>query len=152
MSHASFRSLLAGSVLATLFVAGGTSQAATPPTLEQKAVKVAAAQVGKPYQYGAAGPNAFDCAGLTQYSFHAAGRSLPRTALAQYRAIRHIPLSAVRPGDLLFMANSGQGTNPNGIDHVGVYAGNDYWYVARSSGTRITRQHLWTHNVWAGRP
>jgi len=76
------------------------ARAAVPLTLEQKAVSIAAHQVGKPYRYGATGPSAFDCSGLTQYSFRAAGKVLPRTVLGQYRGIRHIPMSQVRPGDL----------------------------------------------------
>jgi len=66
-------------------------------------VNIAAHQVDKPYRYGATGPSAFDCSGLTQYSFRAAGKVLPRTVLGQYRGIRHIPMSQVRPGDLVFM-------------------------------------------------
>jgi len=128
------------------------ARAAVPLTLEQKAVNIAAHQVGKPYRYGATGPSAFDCSGLTQYSFRAAGKVLPRTVLGQYRGIRHIPMSQVRPGDLVFMANSGYSTNVNRIDHVGIWAGNNSWYVARHTGTRITRQTMWTHNLWAGRP
>lgn len=128
------------------------ARAVVAATLEQKAVIVAAHQVGKPYQWGAAGPNAFDCSGLTQYSFRMAGKYLPRTAMEQYRAVRHIPIWQIKPGDLIFMASSGYSTNVNQIDHVGIWAGSNSWYVAHSPGTTITRQSMWTHNLWAGRP
>jgi cell wall-associated NlpC family hydrolase len=148
----SLRPLLAGTILTSLTVAVGTSAAAPPLTLEQTVVQVAAHQIGKPYRMGATGPGAFDCSGLALYSYRVAGRTLPRTALAQYRAIRHIPVSALRPGDLVFMADSGASTDPSRIDHVGIYAGHNSWYVARHTGTTITRQRLWTRNIWAGRP
>jgi cell wall-associated NlpC family hydrolase len=116
-----------------------------------RAVIAASRQVGRPYVYGAAGPWAFDCSGLTQYAYARAGRRLPHNALSQYRSIRHIPLSMLRPGDLVFMNFSGGG--PAGITHVGIYAGGGNWYVAKRPGTRIAVQHIWTHlGVYAGRP
>jgi cell wall-associated NlpC family hydrolase len=116
-----------------------------------RAVVVASRQVGRPYVYGAAGPWAFDCSGLTQYAYARAGRRLPHNALGQYLAIRHVPLSQLRPGDLVFMNFSGGG--PAGISHVGIYAGGGNWYVAKKPGTRVMVQHIWTHRgVYAGRP
>lgn len=141
--------LAASSALLTV---GLAAPPAAATTYESIAFNVAAHQVGKPYRYGAAGPSAFDCSGLTMYSFKKAGRTLPRTTIQQYRAVRHIPLSQVRPGDLVFMAESGYSTNVNRIDHVGIYAGHNSWYVARHSGTTITRQTLWTRHLWIGRP
>lgn len=143
--------LAASSAVLTVGLAVPAS-ASAPPSVEAVAVNVAAQQVGKPYRWGATGPNAFDCSGLTMYAFKKAGRTLPRTTMEQYRAVRHIPLSQVRPGDLVFMADSGSSTNVQRIDHVGIYAGHNSWYVARHSGTLITRQTLWTRNLWVGRP
>src|SRR5207244_1464771 len=66
------------------------------------AVSFAKQQVGKPYEYGAAGPDSYDCSGLTMASWRQGGVSLPHSAAAQYNATTHIPISAVQPGDLLF--------------------------------------------------
>ncbi|MEO6702455.1 MAG: C40 family peptidase [Jatrophihabitantaceae bacterium] len=116
-----------------------------------RAVLAARKQVGKPYVYGAAGPRAFDCSGLTQYAYAAAGRRLPHNALQQYKSIRHVAISQLRPGDLVFMNFTGG--SAAGITHVGIYAGGGNWYVAKKPGTRITVQHIWTHRgLYAGRP
>ncbi len=143
---------LALALLASLAVAPDLPAAdAATGSVAERAVAVAAAQRGKPYVYGAAGPNAFDCSGLTQYAYRAAGVSLPRTALGQYLATRHVSFRAVRLGDLVFMASSGASSDWRLIDHVGIYAGNGNWWVARHPGTTVTLQHLWTANVWVGR-
>ncbi len=143
---------LAAALLATVSLTPGWAQAdAATMSTAQRAVAVAAAQRGKPYVYGAAGPNAFDCSGLTRYAYGAVGVSLPRTALAQYLATRRVSWSNVTPGDLVFMAGSGTSSNWQLIDHVGIYAGRGNWWVARRPGTTVTLQHLWTTNVWVGR-
>ncbi|MDQ3307623.1 MAG: C40 family peptidase, partial [Actinomycetota bacterium] len=77
-------------------------------------VQVARNQIGDPYSYGAAGPDRFDCSGLTMYSYGRAGLYLPRTASAQYRYVRHIKKSNIRRGDLMFFYNSG------GVYHMGI--------------------------------
>jgi cell wall-associated NlpC family hydrolase len=99
------------------FTAGTEAQAAS---MQVTALNTAAAQKGDPYRYGAAGPNAFDCSGLTLYSYGKAGKTLPRTAQAQYNKTRRISSSNLQPGDLVFIGNS-----PGSIYHVGIYAG--YW-------------------------
>jgi len=151
---------LAATVLVTMVMLVATPPSASAavrpatrpaPTLGTRALAVARHQIGKPYRWGAAGPWAFDCSGLTQYSYARVGRRLPHNALAQYRSVRHVRLSQLRPGDLVFMNMSGGG--PGGISHVGIYAGHGNWVVARMPGTRITIQHIWTHRgVYAGRP
>ena len=79
---------------------------------------IAAAQRGKPYAYGASGPRAFDCSGLTSYAFHRAGfPAMPRTAAAQAHFARHISRGQMRRGDLIFFTGGG------GVYHVGLYAG-----------------------------
>ena len=79
-------------------------------------LQFAFAQVGKPYRYGATGPNAFDCSGFAQAAWAKAGVHLPRTTYAQWAwgAKRRVSLNALQPGDLLFS---------NGLSHMGIYAG-----------------------------
>jgi cell wall-associated NlpC family hydrolase len=126
-----------------------TAHAATP-TLGQRALAVAQQQIGKPYVYGAAGPWAFDCSGLAQYSYGRVGRWLPHNALQQYQVTRHIALWQLQPGDLVFMSFWG---GVSGISHVGIYAGGGNWVVARMPGTTVTTQHIWTWwGVYASRP
>jgi cell wall-associated NlpC family hydrolase len=91
------------------------AQAASTP---MTALNVAAAQKNDPYLHGAAGPNAFDCSGLVQYSYAKAGKSLPRTAQGQYNKVRHISSASLQPGDLVFI-----GRSSSSIYHVGIYAG-----------------------------
>lgn len=77
-----------GGIVAPGFTSG--AEAATPAT---KALQVAASKKGSPYKYGAVGPKRFDCSGLTLYSFKKAGKSLPRTAAAQYNKTNHVSAS-----------------------------------------------------------
>ena len=108
-----------------------------------RALSAGMTQRGKPYTAGAAGPYGYDCSGLVQWSFAQAGRGLPRTAAAQYYATVHIPVSAARPGDLIFFGMPAY--------HVAIYAGNGYILAARHTGTVIQLQRLWTWNVYVGR-
>ncbi|MEO3789854.1 C40 family peptidase [Nonomuraea sp. B10E15] len=80
-------------------------------------LRFAFAQVGKPYVFGGTGPGGYDCSGLTQASWRAAGVSLPRTTWAQWAwgASRKVSLNALQPGDLIFS---------EGLGHVSIYAGN----------------------------
>jgi cell wall-associated NlpC family hydrolase len=79
------------------------------------AVQYAMAQVGNAYVYGAAGPSAFDCSGLTMAAWATAGVSLPHSSSAQYASGRHISESELQPGDLVFYYSP--------ISHVGMYIG-----------------------------
>jgi len=105
----------------------------------------ARAQLGKPYAYGAAGPKAFDCSGLTQYAWAAGGVALPHNAAAQYRVIPHVPLAKLRPGDLVF-------SGAHGIGHVGIYIGAGRMIHAPHSGTHVEIAALRTDTIGAGRP
>ncbi len=80
-----------------------------------KALAFAKKQIGDRYVYGATGPSAWDCSGLTGGAWKAAGVSIPRTSQAQYRVGRKIAKSDLKPGDLVFFYS--------GISHVGIYAG-----------------------------
>ncbi|WP_369212728.1 C40 family peptidase [Streptomyces flavofungini] len=93
---------------------GAASKA--PNTRAASAVAYAYKALGSPYVWGATGPDAFDCSGLTQAAYRAAGVSLPRTTYAQIAAGDRVPRSALRPGDLVFFYS--------GISHAGIYVGN----------------------------
>jgi cell wall-associated NlpC family hydrolase len=129
-------------------VAGGTLLAdtsANATTVEQKALAIAASKHGDPYVYGAAGPNRFDCSGLTSYAFKKAGRYVPRTAQAQYNWAIHISKASARPGDLVFF-HSGRS-----VYHVGIYAGNGKIWHAPHTGTVVKLEKIWTTQVYYGR-
>ncbi|WP_186776897.1 C40 family peptidase [Streptomyces salinarius] len=87
-----------------------------PNSRAAAAVAYAYQKLGSPYVWGATGPNAFDCSGLTQAAYRAAGVSLPRTTYAQIDAGRRVSRSELLPGDLVFFYS--------GISHVGIYVGN----------------------------
>jgi cell wall-associated NlpC family hydrolase len=86
----------------------------------QRAIDYARAQLGKPYQWGAAGPDAFDCSGLTMRAWQAGGESLPHWSVAQARAVTRVSYANIRPGDLIFWSDNGQAS---GTYHVGLYIG-----------------------------
>lgn len=114
------------------------------------ALDVARNQKGDPYRYGAAGPNAFDCSGLTYYSFRKAGfGNIPRTSSAQAGFARRISRDNMRRGDLMFFTDGG------GVYHVGVYAGSGKhgkrWVLhAPSSGGRVETVRVWTDSWFPG--
>ncbi|PJJ04206.1 cell wall-associated NlpC family hydrolase [Streptomyces sp. 2333.5] len=105
-----------------LNVANAYAARATVPTgASAKAVAFARAQLGTPYVWGGNGPTdgGFDCSGLTQAAYRAAGITLPRIAQAQYNAGPRLPKDAtLSPGDLLFF-----GPSPRHITHVTLYTG-----------------------------
>ena len=98
-------------------------------------LQTAAHQVGKPYKWGAVGPDEFDCSGLVQYSFAAAGIRMPRVSQQQWFAGPHINYADARPGDLLFWHNDP--TDPSDIDHVAIYAGNGMMLEAPHTGAYV---------------
>jgi peptidoglycan DL-endopeptidase CwlO len=108
-------------------------------------LSIAAAQQGDRYQYGAAGPDAFDCSGFTQYVFGKVGISLPHSSGAQRSMARRI--SSPQPGDLVFVHNGGGGS----VSHVAIYAGNGYWYEASNPSTGVGKHRAWSSNVSYGR-
>jgi cell wall-associated NlpC family hydrolase len=114
--------------------ASGSSapQPYTGPTSTQagKAVAFAYAQLGKPYQWGATGPGSFDCSGLTQAAWAAAGVSIPRTTYEQWAALPHIATSAIQPGDLLYYDGEG---------HVAMYVGGGYIIDAPQTGMDVQK-------------
>ena len=100
------------------------------------AVQFAMAQVGDAYVYGAAGPDAYDCSGLTMASWGAAGVALPHSSSAQYGSGPHISASALQPGDLVFYYSP--------ISHVGMYIGNGMIVHAANPGTGVVVSGLYS--------
>ncbi|WP_407939898.1 C40 family peptidase [Micromonospora krabiensis] len=93
------------------------------------AIKTACQQVGDPYVWGATGPNSFDCSGLTQYAYKAAGISLTHFTGAQWNEGKAVPRSEARPGDLVFFFSD--------LHHVGLYLGNDKMVHAPRAGKPV---------------
>ncbi|WP_245732512.1 C40 family peptidase [Solimonas aquatica] len=89
-------------------------------------------QVGRPYRYGGATPEGFDCSGLVQYVYAQSGLSLPRTTREQHAYGRAIKLEDAEPGDLLFYSFSGRG-----IDHVAMYLGDQQAVHAPANGRSV---------------
>jgi len=111
--HAS-RGSSTGATRDTLTPTTGSVQA--PNSRAAAAVSYAYSKLGSPYVWGATGPDAFDCSGLTQAAYRSAGISLPRTTYAQIDAGRRVSRSELQPGDLVFFYSA--------ISHVGLYIGN----------------------------
>jgi cell wall-associated NlpC family hydrolase len=95
----------------------------------QAAVDAALSQVGKPYQWGAAGPDSYDCSGLTMWAWAHAGVSLPHNSGMQYSATPRVDRSDWQPGDLLFFGSP--------IHHVGMYIGNGQMVEAPYTGAQV---------------
>ena len=99
------------------------------------AISFAEQQLGKPYQWGGTGPDAFDCSGLVMMAYRAAGIDIERTSEAQWASEQRVPASQVQPGDLVFFAGS-DGT-PTSPGHVGLVIGNGKMIEAYATGFPI---------------
>jgi peptidoglycan DL-endopeptidase CwlO len=108
-----------------------TTPVSAPPASgrAQAAVGYALAQLGDPYVYGAAGPDAFDCSGLTMAAWAAAGVSIPHSAIMQVSAGTPVSISQLMPGDLVFYYSP--------ISHVGMYIGNGQVVHAPHTGSVV---------------
>src|SRR5829696_1805312 len=112
-----------------------------------KALQFALAQLGKPYKWGAEGPDFYDCSGLVQTAYKQAGVSLPRTARPQYRATRVQSISSLLPGDLLFFATSRSDWNT--IHHVAIYLGKGKMLHAPTTGELVKISPIWWEEFFA---
>jgi cell wall-associated NlpC family hydrolase len=92
------------------------------------AVRFAYSIIGKPYIYAAAGPNGYDCSGLTLAAWNAGGKSLPHNAEMQWNMVAHINASQLQPGDLVFYS---------GLGHVGLYVGGGQVIHAPQPGDHV---------------
>lgn len=109
-------------------------------------VNLAYAQLGKPYVWGAEGPNSFDCSGLMTYIFKNAGSiNLPRTSSQQSNFGTTVSKSNLQPGDLIFSSTDGSG----GVSHVGVYVGNGEMIHAPKPGDVVKKSNINT-SYWNG--
>ena len=91
-------------------------------------------QVGDAYVFGASGPDAFDCSGLTSAAWASAGVSLPHSAAAQYGVTSRVDASSLIPGDLVFFYS--------GISHVGIYVGGGMMVHASNPSTGVVMEPL----------
>lgn len=131
-------------------LAAAPAEAARSHPHVKKALQVARAQKGDPYRYGANGPKAFDCSGLSQYAYKKAGVRIPRTSDAQAKYVRRLKnKDNIRPGDFMFFANGG------GVYHLGLFTGR--WLGGRRmilhasrSGTPVKVDRVWTDDWFAG--
>ncbi|MGC4885626.1 C40 family peptidase [Micromonospora sp. DT227] len=98
-------------------------------TAAQTAIRVACQQVGDPYVWGANGPDGFDCSGLTQFAYKAAGVALTHFTGAQWNEGRPVSRSEARPGDLVFFYSD--------LHHMGLYLGNGLMVHAPRTGKLI---------------
>lgn len=110
-----------------------TTAASASPSAAQQAVAFAYAQLGKPYVWGASGPDSFDCSGLVMAAWSSAGVSIPRDTYSQWAALPHVPMSSIKPGDLIFFEAEG---------HVGIYVGNNMIIDAPQPGESVEKVSL----------
>jgi len=156
-------SSVGGQAAANLVIAA--IQAATPPVITGTAagtaqglaaLKWAKSQIGVPYVWGGETPGVgFDCSGLTQWAWAKAGFTIPRTSESQWAGLRHVSLSQLQPGDLLFYYNL---DGDHQVDHVVMYAGSGAWgtdtiIAAAHSGTDVSLAPIFTFGlIGAARP
>jgi cell wall-associated NlpC family hydrolase len=109
--------------------AGSSSSVRTPSAGGARAVRYAVRQLGKPYEWGAEGPGAYDCSGLTSRAWAAAGTPIPRTSQEQWEQLERIPLEELRPGDLVVYFPE--------ATHVALYLGDGMVVQAPRPGAKV---------------
>jgi cell wall-associated NlpC family hydrolase len=114
---------------------GGSTSTGTSTSKAEQAIAFARAQIGKPYVWGATGPGSYDCSGLTQAAWKAAGVSLPRTTYDQVNAGTTVSLTDAQPGDLIFFYDD--------ISHVGIYIGNGMMIHAPKPGAYVREESIY---------
>lgn len=112
------------------FLASGALGADAKPSAEgERAVRFAVEQLGKPYEWGAEGPTAYDCSGLTSVAWQRAGTPIPRTSQEQWARLEHVPLDELRPGDLVVYFPE--------ATHVAMYLGDGMVVQAPRPGAEV---------------
>ncbi|MFF7116047.1 NlpC/P60 family protein [Streptomyces albogriseolus] len=112
-----------------LVASGALSGANAPSAAGERAVRYAVEQLGKPYEWGAEGPETYDCSGLTSQAWRAAGAEVPRTSQEQWARLERIDLVDLRPGDLVVYFHD--------ATHVALYLGDGMVVQAPRPGARI---------------
>ncbi|MEV0553267.1 NlpC/P60 family protein [Streptomyces sp. NPDC050597] len=117
--------------------ASGTSGSGSAASTAKadKALAFARAQIGKPYVWGASGPGSYDCSGLTQAAWKAAGVTLPRTTWDQVKAGTTVSVNSAQPGDLVFFYDD--------ISHVGIYIGDGMMIHAPKPGAYVREESIY---------
>lgn len=123
-----------------VYVSRGTSRGGN-----ERVVQIALSLLGRPYRWGAAGPNAFDCSGFTMYVYAQIGISLPHSSAAQYYSGRRVSYDELQPGDLVFFARRG-----GRISHVGIYIGGGNFVHAPQTGDVVKISSLSSHGGYVG--
>jgi peptidoglycan DL-endopeptidase CwlO len=113
----------------------------SPAPEAREAVAYALGHLGAPYVWGAAGPRAFDCSGLTSAAYAAAGIGIPRVSRDQWGIGRHLDLASLIPGDLVFFADNT--ADPSTIHHVGMYVGRGLMVHAPHTGDVVRVSSIW---------
>jgi peptidoglycan DL-endopeptidase CwlO len=114
---------------------------AKPADIGPKIVAAAAKEKGARYKYGADGPHAFDCSGLTKYVFAKFDIKLPHQANSQKKYGTRVSKAHAKPGDLVFVMSGSHAT------HVAIYAGNGKWWEAPHTGARVRLVKIWSSHV-----
>ncbi|MGW4387355.1 C40 family peptidase [Streptomyces sp. NPDC004685] len=113
----------------TFMASGALSSKRTPSRAGDTALAYAVKQIGKPYVWGAEGPAAFDCSGLTSQAWEHAGRDIPRTSQEQWARLPRVPLKELRPGDLVVYFPE--------ATHVAMYLGDGMVVQAPRPGAKV---------------
>ena len=128
-------SVLAGASATGAAGAGQLTESAVPQSALSAMLTAAMSRRGMPYVWGGAGPKTFDCSGLVQWSFRQAGLVMPRVAADQALTGPSVPVSQLKPGDLLFYHTDP--TDPRYISHVAIYIGNGWMLQAPEPGLDV---------------
>lgn len=113
----------------------GAGNLLPPNPKAAKAIEFALGERGKPYVWGATGPDSYDCSGLMLRAYESAGITLPRVSRDQYKAGAMLPIERAKPGDLVFWAYDE--SNPATIHHVAMYLGDNKIVEAQQSGVPV---------------
>jgi len=124
-----------GHVVDVVACGAGTGLLLPPSKAAVTAIQFALGEQGKPYVWGATGPDAYDCSGLMLRAYEAAGVILPRVSRDQYRAGALLPVRQAQPGDLIFLATDP--SNPATIHHVMMYLGGGKVVEAQQTGVPV---------------